>query len=101
MNCICQHTGLGFPSDKVWETFDKTAFPLMGEPFNGRYEDSSLVDSVNVLLIREIGPVDNSNQDYDVVITALAISEIEDNLKDGVIGNLTDAVLRETTKCFA
>lgn len=101
MNCICQHTGLGFPSDKVWETFDKTAFPVMGEPFNGRYEDSSIVGSVNVLLIREIGPVENSNQGYDVVITALAISEIEDNLRDGVIGNLTDAVLRETTKCFA
>lgn len=101
MSCICQHTGLEVPTDSVWKTFDKTAFPVMGEPFNGRYEDSSVVDSINISLIREIGLVDESNQKYDVIVTALAISEVENTLQASIIGNLAETVLSETTKCFA
>lgn len=100
MNCISQHTGQGLSGDKVWQKFDKTAFPVMGEPFNGRYEDSSVVDSINRLLIREIGPIDESCQSYDVIVTAIAILEIEYTLKEGVVKELTNAVLDETTKCF-
>lgn len=100
MNCISQHTGQGLLEDNVWQKFDKTAFPVMGEPFNGRYEDSYVVDSVNRLLIREIGPVDESYQSYDVIITAIAISEIKNTLQNGVVTELTNAVLDETTRCF-
>lgn len=106
VSIILQHCALNINVETLWQTFDKTAFPIMDEDsYNGQYIDSSTKGDIHCDLHRTISPSPDNESNYDIVITAIAFADISSNYYDenqshSISEELINVVFDETTKCF-
>lgn len=104
--CQMIYSCLDIEKDDIWNSFDKTAFPVMEEAtmINGTYVDTHQCGDYYIDLTRYINPNDSGK--YDVVVKTSALCNVGlDDVKDVEgLGAFLSAIVKESvneiTRCF-